>query len=38
MDVEGTYKGGPQKSGSIRFETVVECHGARCPRNSAKVE
>jgi len=24
--VEETYDGGPQESGSIRFETTIECH------------
>ena len=28
MDVEGTYEGGPQESGSVRFETTIECHVA----------
>ena len=28
MNVEGAYKGGPQKSGSIHFETMIECHVA----------
>ena len=26
MDVEGTYEGGPQGSGSVRFKTTIECH------------
>ena len=28
MDVEGTYEGGPQESGSVRCETTIECHVA----------
>ena len=26
MDVEGTYEGSPQESGSVRCETTIECH------------
>ena len=28
MDIEGTYEGGPQESGSVRCETMIECHVA----------
>ena len=42
MDVEGTYKGGPQESGTVGCETMIECHVALdvhvIRSNSVKVE
>ena len=26
MDVEETYEGGSQESGSVHFKTMIECH------------